>query len=281
MSELLRKIFLEEIEIPGMPNVAVRVIAALEDEYCSIEKLEEIILDDVSLSSTILRIANSPLYSSGKPIARVAEAMVMIGLQNIMPFICIAVIANQYSGSAKDHSLVRHLLLVSQAASSLAGHVKTVPIQPEVAAVAGLFHDVGKIILYASIPDEYSRIGTLAQKENIPLYELEDKLLGFNHCLIGAALATKWNLPVLYRESIRRHHEEEIRIIGINEVDALCYLIRIADKIASDSSKEPVAPGERCLSELLAALGIEESAYRLVSKKVKDKGFADISPIQR
>jgi putative nucleotidyltransferase with HDIG domain len=267
MHEALRKIFLEEIEIPGMPDVAIKVIATLEDEYCSIEKLEKIIMTDVSLTATILRIANSPLYSTGKPIVRVAEAMVMIGLQNVMPFVCIAVIANQYSGSIKDHSLIQHLFSVSQAASLLAGHVKAVPIQREVAAVAGLFHDVGKIILAASIPNEYDKIRNLAQKEKIPLFKIEDKLFGFNHCLIGAALATKWNLPVLYRESIMRHHEEKVRKSGLEEVDALCYLIRIADKMASDFGKKTLVSGGGSLPELLDALGIEESVYKQVLKK--------------
>jgi len=271
MSELLMKIFFEDIELPGMPDVAVKVIAALEDEYCSIEKLEEIIMRDVSLTATILRIANSPLYGSGKPVARVAEAMMMIGLQNVVPFVCIAAVANQYSGPSNDYTVIRHLISVSQAAYLLAGQVKTAPINREEAAVAGLLHDIGKVILYSGIPDEYKKIRDQSQKEKIPLYQLENKLLGFNHCLVGAAVATKWNLPVLYREAIRRHHNDKVIMSGLKELDTLCYLIRVADKMVFDSGHEPFISGESNLPRLLAALDIDEAAYQQVAKKIMEK----------
>lgn len=272
MSELLKKIFLEDIELPGMPEVAVEVINALEDEYCSVGKLEGIIIRDVSLTATILRIANSPVYSTGKPIERVSEAMVMIGLQNVVPFVCVAVIANKYSGSQNDKAAISHLLGVSQAASSLARHVKAFSVKREVATVAGLLHDVGKLILYSGIPKEYRRIREQAQNEKIPLYQAETTMLGFNHCLVGAALTTKWNLPVPYREAIRRHHEEKVKKSGLKEVDALCYLIRVSDKMVFDSGNEPFVSGEAHLPELLAALDIDEAAYKRVAKKIRDMG---------
>jgi putative nucleotidyltransferase with HDIG domain len=276
MSELLRKIIFEEIELPGMPDVAVKVITALEDEYCSIEKLEEIIINDVSLTAAILRIANSPLYNTGKPLGRISEAMVMIGLRNIVPFVCIAAIANKYSGSLHDKTVIRHLISVSQAASELAGHAKAFPVNREIAAVAGLFHDVGKIMLYSSVPNEYGRLRDQARKDKTPLYELEDTLFGFNHCLVGAALATKWNLPVLYRECIRRHHEEKVKTKALKEEDILCYVIRIADKMVFDSGKEPYVSGEKHLAELLTVLGIDDAAYKRVAKKIKEMKTVDI-----
>ena len=276
MSELFRKIMRDDIDIPGMPDLAVRVIAALEDEYCSISKLEQVIMTDLSITATILKIANAPLYQTGKAVTRVADAMVMIGMQNVIPFVCISALANQYSGASYDGIVTRHLLAVSQTASFLAGSVKTVPIKREMAAIAGLFHDSGKLVLYANIPKEYSKIKSRAHKEKIAIIELEDELLGFNHCLIGGALAAKWKLPAIYRETIRKHHDEKVRKSGIKEEDALCYLIRVSDKMMLDIDNSHFISGERHLPELLVALGIEEAEYKKLAKKIREKGIADI-----
>ena len=276
MSELFRKIMVDDIDIPGMPDIAVRVIAALEDEYCSISKLEQVIMTDLSITATILKIANAPLYRTGKAVARVADAMVMIGMQNVIPFVCISALANQYSAAAYDSIVNRHLLQVSQTAALLAGHVKTLPIKREMAAVAGLFHDAGKLVLYSNIPKEYGKIKSRAHKEKTAIFELEDELLGFNHCLIGGALAAKWKLPAIYRETIRKHHDEKVRKSGIKEEDALCYLVRVADKMVLDLDNSHFISGEMHMPELLTALGMEESEYRQASKKIREKGIMDV-----
>jgi putative nucleotidyltransferase with HDIG domain len=272
VTELFKKIVLEDVEIPGVPDIALKVIEALEDEYCSVEKLEAIIMRDVSLTATILRIANSPAYGRRHEVARVSDAMLLIGLQNIVPFVCIAAVVNQHAEESDETAAVRHLLSVSHAASLLSGHIKTVEVKREMAAVAGLFHDVGKIIMCSGIPAEYRKIRATAGEQKTPLYQIETALLGFNHCLVGAALATKWNLPPPYREAIRRHHDEKVKKTGLRETDALCYVIRLADKMAFDSGAEPFVSGEKHFPELLEALGIDEQTYKRVAKKVREKG---------
>ena len=126
MSNTFDKINLDDIDIPGRPDVVLKVIAMLEDEYCSIAKLEKVILEDPSITAVLLKISNAPLFMTGKSITTVAESIMSIGIGNVVAFVSLAAVANQCLNSKCDKDILRHLLAVSSAASMLTEHTKKV-----------------------------------------------------------------------------------------------------------------------------------------------------------
>ncbi len=276
MSEVFKKILFDEIELPGRPDIVVKVLGVLEDEYCSITKMERVILDDPSITATILKIANAPLYNTGKSIKTVGEAIMSIGLNNALALVSLAAITNQCLHARCDKTMVRHFLAVSAAASMLAEYAKPVTIEREVAAIAGLLHDVGKPLMFIIMPHEYQKIKNHALKLNKPFIEAEEELLGFNHCIAGSALAKKWNLPPVYQEIIKTHHDDKIKETGLSGTDILCYLVRIADKMVIDAGIGMSPSAEHYLAELLVAAGIQEANYQAVRKRIGQAGSFDI-----
>ena len=276
MSNTFDKINLDDIDIPGRPDVVLKVIAMLEDEYCSVAKLEKVILEDPSITAVLLKISNAPLFMTGKSITTVAESIMSIGIGNVVALVSLAAVANECLNSNCDKDILRHLLAVSSAASMLAEHVKRVTVKREVATIAGLLHDVGKLVMMISLPKEYTKTKKRAMEEKQAFFRAEEALLGTNHCMVGSALARKWKLPHIYQEVIMKHHDSKIKATGLSNEDILCYLVRIADKLVLDAGIGGFLSGEQDLPDLLACLGIEEAVYQDISQKIVKAGTTDI-----
>jgi hypothetical protein len=93
---------------------------------------------------------------------------------------------------------------------------------------------------------------------------------------VGSALARKWKLPHIYQEIILKHHDAKIKATGLSNVDILCYLVRIADKLVLDAGIGAFISGEQDLPDLLACLGIEEAVYEDISQKIVKAGSTDL-----
>jgi putative nucleotidyltransferase with HDIG domain len=276
LSDELNKINIDDIDIPGRPDVVLKVIAMLEDDYCSIAKLEQVILEDPAITAVLLKIANAPLFMTGRSITTVGDAIMAIGISNVVAFVSLAAIANQCLNFSSDQDVMRHSLAVSAAAAMLSEQCKSAPIRREVAVVAGLLHDLGKLVLMIGLPKEYVRVRNRALSDKKSFIRVEEELIGTTHCKIGSTLAGKWMLPDVYNEVILKHHVSEINKTGFSNRDALCYLIRIADKLVLDAGIGRFVSCETGLSVLMECLGIKPSAYDEVSKEIAKAGFMDI-----
>jgi putative nucleotidyltransferase with HDIG domain len=128
-----------------------------------------------------------------------------------------------------EQRLWEHSLGVSIAASIIAMETKLV--QSEEALVAGLIHDVGKTVLNNSIPDSYSVVVERVYEEGLPFLELEDQMLGFNHCNVGGLIARKWKLPKNLEVVIEYHHSEPFPSFEDSNFEAACEIVKVADAI--------------------------------------------------
>ena len=126
-----------------------------------------------------------------------------------------------------EQKLWEHSLGVSLAASLLAA--ETQMIEAEEALIGGLIHDMGKIILNNSLPESYCVIIERVYEEGLPFLEVEDEMLGFNHCNVGGLIARKWKLPKSLEAVIEYHHAESFPSFEDNNHETLCQLVRIAD----------------------------------------------------
>lgn len=268
MDDIQKKISFDDLHIPGLPDTAAQIVAALQDSFCSVQKLEELICRDPALTAEVLKIVNAPLYASGKSVKTVAETIMFIGLGNLVSLVSIAALTNECMKSTIDKDIIRHLLAVSSAATQLAEQADAVKVRREVAVVAGLLHDVGKVVLYTSLPEEYARIRDEVGRSGRPFAGVEQEMLGFNHCTAGVLLARRWHFPIVYQHALEHHHDELISEDTLSEADALCYVIRAADKVVLDAGIGAGTSTERDLPKLLRVLDIGQPAYERISKNI-------------
>lgn len=267
MDAIQKKLSLEDLQIPGLPNTTAEIIAALEDDFCSIQKLEDVILKDPALTAEVLRIVNAPLYQSGKSVSSVADTIMFIGMGNLVTLVSIASLTHQCSSGALDRTVIKHLLAVASTATLLAEQAEKVRIRREVAVVAGLLHDIGIIVLLDRLPHEYAAIRSRAAAAGIPLAAAEQEGFGFTHCSVGALLAERWHFPPIYKLALEHHHDESIPA-DIKEAEALCLLVRLADKLVIDAGIGDEILPEVDENMLCAALGIDARALEEIKKQV-------------
>ncbi len=191
-------------DLPTLPHVVQRLAAMIGRPTVSTEEIGAIIEKDQVLAAKVLRLANSPFYGFPSRIGSVAHAVIVLGF-NVVKGLTLCASALSIMKDAGMDQLWRHSLGVAITANLLAARLEIK--NPEELFVAGLLHDIGKVVLYVKWPEVGSSIKDVAKAEgDRSLFELEQELLGLSHADIGGCLANAWNLPVTLREPILYHH---------------------------------------------------------------------------
>jgi putative nucleotidyltransferase with HDIG domain len=217
-------------ELEALPVVAQRVLAIVNEERTTIDQLSKLLGTDQALTAAILRQANSASAMPNRRIANLRESLARIGQRAVT-----SVLIRACAGAMLDRGLPpyalprriawRHSATVSAAAKGLANMKHTA--LAEEASVAGLLHDVGKVVLTSVAPEAAAEAVSLARRERIPVWQAEEQVLGFNHGAVGAALLRTWGLPEIVVEAVAQHH----RPVGNSH--ALIAIITFADAAAS------------------------------------------------
>lgn len=226
----LEKIILETIDIPSLPPVATKVLQLISSDNSSIKELEDILSKDQSFSARLLRIANSPYYGRNRSVDSISSAIILIGFNTMKSLVVAASLKDMHRNfGIFEQKLWEHSLAVSVAASTLAAETKI--MKPDEALVAGLVHDMGKIVLNTSISESYALVVERVYAEGLPFIEVEDQMLGFNHCNVGGLISRKWKLPKNLETVIEFHHTEDFPSFDDPSYESTCQITRIADAI--------------------------------------------------
>lgn len=216
----------------SLPEVAIRVNSMVDDPECSADEVAKVIETDPALSARMLGIANSAMYGYSKEINTVGRAVTVLGTRQIRDLILTTAAAKAFENIPTDlisiddfwhHSIYCGLLAKQIASMSKTPHAETM-------FMAGLLHDIGHLIMFNQIPEQIHEIlmGTLQPGEE-QLYQIERRVLGFDHSEVGGALAKMWTLPPVLQEVIEFHHEPE----KAKEFPQEVFLVHIANRIAS------------------------------------------------
>lgn len=201
--------FKEKVEklksIPTLPHLMIKFSAMAEDPDTPMSKFGDEVQKDQVLTTKLLRIVNSASYGFPGRIGTVTQALILLGLDALKGLIISSSVFDSLTPEA--YPLWRHSMLVSLACRRI-GAMLDYPDIEEI-AVAGLLHDIGKIILFLETPEKYRKVIQHATKNDIPMFIAEKELIGFNHNDIGGWLCEKWTLPEKLSIPIAFHHEPE------------------------------------------------------------------------
>jgi putative nucleotidyltransferase with HDIG domain len=221
-------------EVPALPDTALKVLKMTEDPTVSARDIGNAIAIDVALTSKVLRIANSAYYGMPRSVSTVQEAIVILGMQVLRN---VALAAASYDLLRKEYAgygigageLWKHSISCAVTAQIIAR--KTRAVRSEEAFVAGLLHDIGKVILNVHVAPQFQAIMALAELDDMPFHLAEKEVLGFDHAEVGARLGEKWNLPSPLCAAISGHHLLERG----EDKPELTALIHIANVVCQDS----------------------------------------------
>ncbi len=224
--------------LPTLPAVAVEMIRLWNEPDLSVREITELLSRDPSLSAKILQVANSSSLGLKKKVTSINHAAALLGL-NALRCVTLGVTVFQcFSGHKADWTermdldeFWRHSIAVAVAAEMLA--VRLGWPNPEEAFLAGLLHDIGKIGLLATIPQDYVNVVERASDAQKSLIEYESEELSVTHTEIGKRITERWGFPDILRNAIWLHHQPP----PMGKMDSLDLpgLIYLADHMARRS----------------------------------------------
>lgn len=234
-SQLLAK-FLDDINhnrinLPTLPEVAVKVREVVQDPDSSAAKIAITIGSDPVLTAKLLQVANSPLYRGATPIENLQTAITRLG-QTVVRNIVTGMVMEQLYQSGTNPVMEKHLkeLWLHSTKVAAISHVlarKFSKLKPDQAMLAGLIHDIGTIPIYteaAGIPE---------LEDEALLQRIVDKI----HNLIGTTILDEWNFPQELIDVVSNH--EDLRYDsgeGIDYVD----IVTVANILSYVGTSHPL-----------------------------------------
>ena len=215
----------DEILLPVLDEIALNIQQEVAKNDADISRIERLICNDPSLTSQVLKTANSTFYKGLSKVSTVLNAIIRLGageISNIVTFVTQK--KNFYS---KDpfcrnvmEELWRHSAGCAVGAQWIAKESHSKELAHE-AFTAGLLHDIGKLFLIKVV-----EMINLSEKTTIkPSAELLNEVMKNFHSERGYSLLKNWNLPEIYCDIARDHHSEEF-----DSNDILMAIVRLVNK---------------------------------------------------
>ncbi|MEW6159221.1 MAG: HDOD domain-containing protein [Verrucomicrobiota bacterium] len=194
----------------GSINSALRELLSADQRYAS--QISEVIRRDPSLTARLLRLVNSVYFGLSAPVNNIEEAVFYLGVRQIRQLAMVTPVIEDFQRLAGNtpfpwREFWRHCIGTAMMAREV---ISTVQVPSDEADyVAGLVHDVGKIVMAATFPKHFAEIHRRMQEEPQDLLALETNILGLNHAELGAIYLANHHLPEVMVETAQYHHEPE------------------------------------------------------------------------
>ncbi len=192
-----------------LPATTTRVLSATENPKVTAGMIAEILSLDQALTVEVLKYANSVQMGYRSDCSSLETAVVRLGFKRIRALVLKSFASGPLSQRLNGYrlgadALWQHSLATATYAEKIARAVSFPG--PEDAYVAGLLHDVGKLILDQFIVKDYQKIVDIMKSKEKHVWEVEEELFGVDHAGVGGLIAEKWKLPGNLINTIRYHH---------------------------------------------------------------------------
>ena len=229
-------------DIPTLPSIVFTVNKMLEDYDVSIKKLTAVIEKDQAMVTRILKLVNSSFYGFGSRINNIPHAIIILGFNTIRnALVSVSIIkafSREKSGEGFDITeFWRHSIAVAVTSRYLSEQTKL--DSPDDCFVAGLLHDIGKVILAQHFTELFTQVWQSVKENSTSFYEAEQKLLAVNHAQIGGYVTKRWQFPDALIESIAYHHAIRKSVSDLNQLLIVHTADHLANNYQGDSGTVP------------------------------------------
>jgi len=260
---IVQRIYSKIEEIPTLSPILQKIISTVEDSSSDARDLTDIITNDISLTSKILKVSNSAYYGFQQKIGSLDRAVVLLGFNMIKSLAMSVGIIKTLPVQSKGSYFSRERLWIhSLAVATVMKHLAETTGRKEdgdALFVAGLLHDIGKVVLDQFFAEEYQQIleetGCL---ESLSVCEAEIKHFAMDHGDIGSILLKRWNFPSAICDLVAMDHKSDVPE-NVNAADvAMLHIADILSKEAGMGVSESITSTEILESDL-EALGVNKS----------------------
>jgi HD-like signal output (HDOD) protein len=214
-----------EVSLPLFDGTSLKLQRMIQAHDFDVEQVTRLIASDPALTGDLLRLANSSFFGGIEKVLTVRDAIVRLGVKQVAELVILSGQRKHYRlRDAELHPFVdrlwRHSVGCAIGADWLAGRLRLGEAR-EHAFLAGLLHDLGKLLLLRVVDD-------LKSEDRLPFEPSEtliQQLLNGLHAEQGYALMQQWSIPEIYAEIARDHEKPEV-----DERHLLLQVVRLADR---------------------------------------------------
>jgi HD-like signal output (HDOD) protein len=234
-----------KVALPSLPVIFSRINEAVNNPRMSIADIGKIISEDTALSARLLKIANSAFYGFPSKIDTISRAVTVIGTQQLRDLALATVVLKIFKGIPRDlvemESFWKHSIACAITSRVLATYRRESNVERYF--VAGILHDVGRLVLCVKYPEEMKAALAHGRQHPVPLYRAEQEVLGISHAEVGGILIKQWNLPAVLEEVLLFHHTPSraerypVEVAVIHLADIISHAMQLGN------SGESLVPG--------------------------------------
>ncbi|NIA08773.1 MAG: HDOD domain-containing protein [Nitrospiraceae bacterium] len=227
--------------LPSLPSLYQEIMAEVQSGDASIKKIATIISKDIAMTAKILQMVNSAFFALPRHIERIDQAVNLLGLETIKALVLSTQIFSQFQTKDIPRSFIEklweHSMRVGCFARAIARE-EELPVETiDESFLAGLLHDVGKLILCTGSPKKYREIVKGSKEPDNSFTSLEDEILGTTHGVVGAYLMGLWGFADNVIEAIAFHHKP---VVCPAKIMGPLTIVHVADALEHNSSPEGI-----------------------------------------
>jgi putative nucleotidyltransferase with HDIG domain len=211
-------------QLPAMPQVVQEVMGSFRDPNIGSAILAHKIELDQGLSSRVLRVANSSFYGLAREVGSIRDAVTVLGFDTVRSLVVSAGFMEAFFQSGSGELFDRHAYWMRnfRVASYTEALAKCLGGMRQLSFTSGLFHDVGQLVMSICVPEKFSELLAQQKASGLSLVEVERAALGFDHAVIGAEMAKRWNFPPKIEHAI--HYWRTPESVSFEPITGMVYV---------------------------------------------------------
>jgi len=229
-TELLESSHVETAELgdlaklPPFRPVVITLLKLFDQPEVTLQEVCSLVEADPAMASELLAIVNSPLFPIRQTVSRPSHAITLLGTERTKSLAATLAMRSLMTGGPRI-PIVRRFWMHSVATATLARHLAPAfRLEPELAQVSGLLHELGRHGLLAAYPLKYAQLACVAYENATAILAAEQAELGMSHCQAGILLANAWHLPATLREAAGHHLDAGSDVPLVSLVQLCCCL---------------------------------------------------------
>lgn len=193
--------------LPSVPRVYAQLSKATTKATVGAAEIARIIETDPGMSLKVLQLANSAFFGMTRKITSITGAVTVLGLEVLKSLVLSAHVFSSFGSQSRDFSLDKF-----QAYSLRIARIvrRFLPERSDDAFVAGLLHDIGRMVIGLRLPKELVTINERAATSDQPIHKIEREVLGTTHGAVGAFLLALWGVPFSVVEAVAFHSNPSV-----------------------------------------------------------------------
>ena len=233
-NEQLKRLTAQMHSLPSLPSLYTEMINELRKPDADFEKINEMVSQDIGMTTKILQVVNSAFFGLAQPMSRTTDAVRHLGLNTMRDLVLCLKVFSQFEQITLPEFSIEELFQHSYQTATLARAIALTErrdlIFQDQCFLAGLLHDVGQLVLAAGTPEPYGRVLKTVRKLKVTLLEAEQAEYGATHAEVGGYLLALWGLQAPVVEAVTLHHRPQSAlaqcfspVVAVHVADVLAH----------------------------------------------------------